>query len=219
MADSESLEQEDLDFQFERYALMHKTWPRGTWRGWKYVVGLLVVLCFDFIFQAMPTPSRIDVSRVGPDSENQPASVDICDCGGSIAEAEAMGCKYDELAIAWLPPQCRDEELTSEFHQAGPNNTLWPYFADQKATIPLTLEEVALLSDTGEPFYTTHYWYLVHCNYNWRKLLRTFNTGVVMDLRNNNEGHTKNCGDLGVKYRSLSLNGISTRVYNSFGYV
>jgi hypothetical protein len=217
LAESECTDEEDFDFDFERYTQFHKSWPQGTSRVWKYAFGLLIVLCFDLIFQVMPMPSRVDVERVGPDSVPTPA--DACDCGKSIAEAEAMGCTYDELAIGWLPPQCRDEELTKEFHTAGPNNTEWLYFADQKATMPLTLEEVALLSDTGEPFYTTHYWYLVHCNYNWRKLLRTTTTGVVMDLRNNNEAHTKNCGDLGVKYRILSLDGISTKVYNSFGYV
>lgn len=164
----------------------------------------------------MPTPFRIEVSKVGHDSDSPK---DICDCGRSIVEAKALGCKYDELAIAWLPPQCRDEELTLEFHHAGPNNTVWPYFADQKATMTLTVDEVALFADTGEPFYTTQYWYMLHCNYNWRKLYRTIKTGVVMDFRNNNEAHTKNCGDLGVKYRSLPLNGVSTEVYNTFGYV
>ncbi|KAH8819354.1 hypothetical protein F5884DRAFT_9742 [Xylogone sp. PMI_703] len=209
----------DIDFEFQKYERIHEIWPAGTSRLWKYIFGFLVVLCFDLIFQVIPMPLQVDVSRVGPDTGNRSTVVDACSCGKSIAEAKGMGCVYDELAIGWLPRQCRDEELTKEFHTAGPNNTEWPYFADRKATQPLTLEEVSLLSDTGEPFYTTHYWYLVHCNYNWRKLLRTLETGVIMDLRNNNEAHTKNCGDLGVKYRSLALDGISTRVYNTFGYV
>ncbi|KAL3424517.1 hypothetical protein PVAG01_03798 [Phlyctema vagabunda] len=219
LASPESFDQGYSDIDFETFALMPKSSKLRDSGLWKYIFGLVTVLCFDFIFQAMPMPFHVDVKRVGSDSDRHPAAVDICDCGKSITEAEAKGCTYDELAIAWLPPPCRDEELTVEFHHAGPNKTLWPYFADQQATMPLTVEQVSLLADTGEPFYTTHNWYLVHCNYNWRKLLRTTTTGVVMDFRNNNEKHTINCGDLAVKYRQLPLESISTLVYNSFGYV
>lgn len=51
-----------------------------------------------------------------------------CSCGKSVAEAIANGCKYDLLASAWLPEQCRDDELTAEFNKAGPGpNGEWTY--------------------------------------------------------------------------------------------
>lgn len=66
-----------------------------------------------------------------------------CYCGKSIAEAKTMGCKYDALSSAWLPPHCRDDDLTAEFlaHEDGP----WEYWADQAHTKLLTLEEVSSL--------------------------------------------------------------------------
>jgi hypothetical protein len=51
-----------------------------------------------------------------------------CRCGESVAEALSLGCKYDSLAVAWLPPHCRDDELTAEFEAqgTGPNGS-WTY--------------------------------------------------------------------------------------------
>jgi hypothetical protein len=38
-----------------------------------------------------------------------------CSCGTSIAEALNRGCVFDPLVPAWVPPHCRDDELTEEF--------------------------------------------------------------------------------------------------------
>src|SRR4051794_18282022 len=32
-------------------------------------------------------------------------------CGNSTAEAMQLGCQFDELALAWLPSECIDQEL------------------------------------------------------------------------------------------------------------
>ena len=51
---------------------------------------------------------------------------DFCNCGNSSSEAVAMGCEYEPLAAAWLPPACRDSELSAEFDHAGPGpNGSW----------------------------------------------------------------------------------------------
>ncbi|KAF2818570.1 hypothetical protein CC86DRAFT_433404 [Ophiobolus disseminans] len=36
-----------------------------------------------------------------------------CDCGETVAEAMALGCKFDALSMTWLPKHCRDDELTA----------------------------------------------------------------------------------------------------------
>jgi hypothetical protein len=50
---------------------------------------------------------------------------DTCNCGNSIAEALSKGCKYSQMAPAWLPPACTDEELDRKFEDRGngPNGT------------------------------------------------------------------------------------------------
>lgn len=140
-----------------------------------------------------------------------------CYCGHSIAEAKELGCVYDALAITWSPPHCYDKELTEEFNRAGPGpNGEWPYYADDEAKIPLTLEEVALLADTDRGFYTVHAWHLVHCNFSWRKLFRAQTTGVIMDKDKNSLEHIAHCGMLeGPKYHNLTLNSLATAVRNS----
>ncbi|CAD0085541.1 unnamed protein product [Aureobasidium mustum] len=71
-----------------------------------------------------------------------------CDCGSSIKEAEAKGCRFDSLAVSWLPPLCRDDKLLDEFERAGPGpEGAWLYYADSEATKPMTLDEVASLAE------------------------------------------------------------------------
>lgn len=51
-----------------------------------------------------------------------------CDCGDSIAEAKSMGCEYDTMAAAWLPPYCMDKALMAESDkdEDGPGGR-WQY--------------------------------------------------------------------------------------------
>lgn len=96
-----------------------------------------------------------------------------CDCGSSIAEAKDMGCKYDSMAAAWLPDICRDDELTEEFNRQGPGpNGEWLYWSDPHAKHSLTLEDMALLADTGKPFFTTWDWHVAHCFGFFKKQIR-----------------------------------------------
>lgn len=44
---------------------------------------------------------------------------DTCNCGNSIAEALSKGCKYSQMAPAWLPPACTDEDLDRKFEDRG----------------------------------------------------------------------------------------------------
>lgn len=66
-----------------------------------------------------------------------------CACGNSTAQARELGCKFDALSAAWLPPHCRDDDLLDEFlnHKDGP----WEYWADQEHQQPLSMEEVGEL--------------------------------------------------------------------------
>ena len=132
----------------------------------------------------------------------KPSSVS-CDCGSSISEAISMDCKYDSLAAAWLPPACRDDELTAEFNHAGPgSNGEWEYFADKNATQVLTLAEVALLpekkraddgNDEAAAFFVSFRWHIAHCVFYWRKMFRAGQKGTVMEGRYQKESHIEHC--------------------------
>ncbi|KAB8076443.1 hypothetical protein BDV29DRAFT_189381 [Aspergillus leporis] len=97
-----------------------------------------------------------------------------CYCGNSTAEAVSLSCKFDSLAVAWLPSYCRDEELTAEFERSGPGpNGSWTYFADDHHTIPMTIEEVAAFAgNQSAKVMMMREWHVVHCLFYWRKHFR-----------------------------------------------
>ncbi|KYK54911.1 hypothetical protein DCS_06872 [Drechmeria coniospora] len=129
---------------------------------------------------------------------DEPAVTAIsCDCGASLDEATAMGCKYDALSVSWLPPQCRDDELAAEFNRAGPGpNGEWSYWADRNQTRPLTVDEVAALAAKpveDAQFWTTFGWHVSHCSFYWRKEHRMREKGFQVEHRYDKESHVKHC--------------------------
>jgi len=122
-----------------------------------------------------------------------------------------MNCKFDTLAMAWLPPECRDDVLTEAFKVSGPGiNGSWLYFADAKGTISLDETEVSLLADTQEAFYTSRRWHLSHCNFYWRKLFRSNLLGIKMEAIKNRMEHIAHCGSMALSENSGHLDEITT---------
>ncbi|KAI2961720.1 hypothetical protein CBS147322_358 [Aspergillus niger] len=119
-----------------------------------------------------------------------------CHCGNSTTEALTLGCKFDSLAAAWLPPHCRDDELTAEFERAGPNpDGSWTYYADDYHTVPMAIEEVAALADNQSArVQMTRDWHVVHCLFYWRKMFRVRELeGVIVEPSFDHEEHIKHC--------------------------
>ncbi|KAI0841258.1 hypothetical protein F5Y06DRAFT_261012 [Hypoxylon sp. FL0890] len=105
------------------------------------------------------------------------AAMPPCYCGTSTVEALALNCKYDSLATSWLPPHCRDDELTRLFEHAGPGpNGEWLYHAFNTSGSRLyTLEEMAYLADKPDPerqAWSTIDWHNAHCFYTLVKQMR-----------------------------------------------
>lgn len=178
------------------------------------ILSILMIVGSDYLVRRIIIT---DPTKVENGGERFQTWIGTCYCGRSVAEAKRLGCKYDALQISWTPPECFDEELTEEFNRAGPGpDGEWPYFADDEGKHPLTLEEVALLADTDRGFYSIHAWHLVHCNYSWRKLFRSYTTGIKMDKEILSMGHIKHCGMLeGPTYHNFSLNSLATVLSNS----
>ncbi|MCJ1444131.1 MAG: hypothetical protein MMC23_004632 [Stictis urceolatum] len=156
----------------------------------------IISLCFQLAaaFNSLHSLSAIGFSTP-PAITKDLMSLNECDCGKSIAEARSMGCVYDSLAAAWLPRECRDDELTAEFDSAGPGpNGEWPYFADAEGKRPITVEQVAAMGDTFDFWYSTKEWHVVHCNFYWQKRFRMRQTGTIMERRNDHIAHVKHCG-------------------------
>ncbi|OOF95306.1 hypothetical protein ASPCADRAFT_130793 [Aspergillus carbonarius ITEM 5010] len=121
-----------------------------------------------------------------------------CSCGTSTTTALSLGCKYDSLAAAWLPPHCRDDDLTAEFDRAGPGpNGTWTYYADDYHTIPMSLDEVAMLADNQSArVKMTREWHVVHCLFYWRKMVRVKKgvvVGGMVEPSFDTEEHVRHC--------------------------
>lgn len=136
-------------------------------------------------------------NELSPSNASRAIRVSDCDCGTSTAEAEAMGCSFDTLAMAWLPPYCLDPELSTSFDHAGPGIAgSWTYYADRFGDQVLNRTELSMLADSGKPFYATQEWHITHCTFSWKKQFRAQTTGVTMEDRYFRIQHIEHCGML-----------------------
>jgi hypothetical protein len=112
-----------------------------------------------------------------------------CNCGHSIEEAKRLGCEYDPIAVAWLPPHCRDDALSEEFASLAD----WKYTEIHNKSRTMDGASVAGLSK-GSFFSTSLHWHLTHCAYVWMKQQRARHGGVVqLEKRFDNEEHVRHC--------------------------
>ncbi|EXU98300.1 hypothetical protein X797_008690 [Metarhizium robertsii] len=110
-----------------------------------------------------------------PNTAQDPThQVSNCSCGATIHEARALDCTFDVLSVSWLPPSCRDDELTVEFAAGGPGpHGAWDYWAHENGTWSLTLDEVAALVEKPKSIvYTSWEFHVLHCSFYWRKQWR-----------------------------------------------
>ena len=119
-----------------------------------------------------------------------------CNCGTSISEAKSKNCKFDSLATAWLPPACRDDELTAEFERSGPlEGGAWPYYKDLRKTHLLSVEDLANMADNesgDRTYYMTTEWFVARCLFYWRKMERAERLGTTIEktfLHTSMDGH------------------------------
>jgi hypothetical protein len=157
---------------------------------------LLAVLGIISLLRNQLTPPSQQRYRPPPQRLSSPPW--SCYCGSNTTAALSIGCRLDTLAMAWLPPHCRDDELTAEFDLAGDNpDGSWTYWADNNFRRALSPAEVgALADDPAALVYMTRRWHEVHCLFYWKKEFRTRWTGKVVERRYDTEGHVKHCAKL-----------------------
>lgn len=96
-----------------------------------------------------------------------------CYGGTSTAQAKELGCEFDPMAPAWLPAECRHEELTAAFERAGSLHEpegRWRYFSDQNMTNEVSTAQVAAMADSGDAFHASYNWHVMHCMFVSRSL-------------------------------------------------
>lgn len=198
-ASSESIDDEAFpkvpSKTLERRPLGSSTWMFLT----RVLAALGLILLGIMIRQSLNrVKPRVDVYRPW----TLPKNLNQCDCGPDIKTALTRNCVYDSLATAWLPPHCRDDELTTEFERSGPGpNGEWPYFADANGSIPINTTYIAQLGESNGTFWSLRDWHIAHCVFYWKKTMRMRETGVVLEERFDQIMHVQHCGRLIMKPR------------------
>lgn len=147
----------------------------------------------------------------------------VCHCGSSIAEAKSLGCKYDSLSTSWLPPICRDDELTAEFDRSGtgPDGEWLYYTEDNINSTTLTLDELAMRAEmkTSDEriFWVSADWHMAHCFFYWRKIERSRKRGTTIEnfQFSDRGGHADHCTEMYLKRFPAGEVGVSA--FTGFG--
>ncbi|KAI1117596.1 hypothetical protein F5Y14DRAFT_355060 [Nemania sp. NC0429] len=123
-------------------------------------------------------------------------------CGNSFAEAEAIGCTFDQLVKGWLHPSCPryglQEYLDAGFAAGNLTGTeQWPYWWDREQTRPMSYDELALIADNadegGDKWYTTGREHMTHCTWVLIRLAQVYTTGQRHDFLVTQFDHAKHC--------------------------
>jgi hypothetical protein len=127
-------------------------------------------------------------------------------CGTSPAEARHLGCKFDIMTYAWLPPACYDHELTKEFQSLSP----WEWSMNGNGSQQLSTDAVE--AGDVEMVYGNWRYQIMHCTYAWRKFHRAVLHGWPLDGYIRDYHHTAHC-ELTILTAAKDLNATDTSVY------
>jgi hypothetical protein len=84
------------------------------------------------------------------------------DCGDSVEEAKALGCKYDVLLNHWVPAPCVDDEFVKEYQ----DDESWAAYFDEDMTRQImTIDEMS----EQDIYYTSVRDHVNHCAMVWKK--------------------------------------------------
>jgi hypothetical protein len=132
---------------------------------------------------------------MGPTRTIPNVPIPITHCGGTPAEARALGCIFESNNLAWVPPQCYDRELGDEW-DAKP----WLYaYGDNKEIVS---QELVLRGDFDYVFVT---WgqHIAHCALMVRKFQRAVFHNWPMDNWTSSIAHTDHCAGSFVEWKYM----------------
>lgn len=131
-----------------------------------------------------------------------------------------MGCRYDHIAVDWLPISCIDKELTQSFDVSGPGpNGSWPYYevpsneSDETTHLRrLTNDQIDNIAIRGIDYLTTRGWHIQYCMFIWKKQFWAGFNAKQIEPWNNKEAHIQHCSDyiMEAVRSKLDLNTIDT---------
>jgi len=114
----------------------------------------------------LSSPALLDMSP----SEASP-------CGNDANTARSLGCNFDPLTFAWLPPQCYNYNLTAEFLQLQD----WQWWRQREDGSRRQLSLINVMQGSDETLYVTWDYHRQHCAYLWLKMHQAIMEGAPID--------------------------------------
>jgi hypothetical protein len=121
------------------------------------LIGITTIVTSIFIFRFAGTRAIID------------------QCGTTPSEARAKGCIFEMTGFSWLPEECADRAVETEFL----NSKALQYYRDANYTQEVPLEEVR--RGDGPGFYVKQDYHLAHCGFLFKKLHKAISQGKKVD--------------------------------------
>ncbi|KAK5050519.1 hypothetical protein LTR84_003800 [Exophiala bonariae] len=111
---------------------------------------------------AIPAISNSRSVGTADQVQNVTSNAWALDCGDSVEEAKALGCKYDVLLNHWVPAPCVDDEFVQEYQE----DDSWAAYYDEDMTHQImTSDEMSEL----DIYYTSVRDHVNHCAMIWKK--------------------------------------------------
>ena len=111
-------------------------------------------------------------------------------CGTTPAEARARDCVFEVTGFSWLPKECHDPTVETEFL----NIKDLRFYRDANYSEVVSLEEVRL--GEGPGFFVTQDYHVTHCAFLFKKLHRAVNHGHKIDGLISALHHTSHCVEM-----------------------
>jgi hypothetical protein len=118
-------------------------------------------------------------------------STRVTTCGNSSDHAAALGCKFDIMSFSWLPVDCYDEELSTEFDQLQ----RWEWFSDYR-DLESSVRAEDVRQGKFDHLFVTQEYHFHHCAFMWRKLHRAAMGIHSVDSYIWNYRHTEHCSNM-----------------------
>lgn len=155
---------------------------------WGSLLGVLVlfVAAFSLAVVNTSTPEPYAYERYDPRTKR---------CGDTAAEAKRLGCQFDPTTFSWLPGDCLDHELASEFRARE-----WTLYMDKNKTMTRTESEWSIDAYKSHQAWLTSKDSKLYCVFSWKRMHR-----AIMAGRNLPEGldawaNTEHCGETLTSY-------------------
>lgn len=150
---------------------------------WGLLLGVLVlfVAALSLVVVNTSNPEPYAYERYDPRTKR---------CGDTAAEAKSLGCHFDPTTFSWLPEDCLDHELTSEFRARE-----WTLYMDRNKTTTRTESEWSNDAGKSHQAWLTSEDCKLYCVFSWKRMHR-----AIMSGRNLPEGlgswaNTEHCAE------------------------